>query len=203
VNNQEALDRYDWLCKKLVLVHRRQWALSHEPLEDHMQVARIGLLQAVKSWSEGKGSSFSSWATTQIRWELQKHDKVDQVRWAKGRDGQRKRLNDLREVPDAAEELNLPKRPLPLYDATGDTTRTEIKLAINELKGEDCLLVLSLMQGHSLTHIAKAFSITRIELQERIEALREKLYITVRGTIAASAVYNKNWNEEGKSRPLN
>jgi RNA polymerase sigma-B factor len=51
----------------------RRYAYTTEPVDDLIQVARIGLLKAVDRWDPDRGTAFSSFAVPTITGELQRH----------------------------------------------------------------------------------------------------------------------------------
>jgi RNA polymerase sigma-B factor len=63
------IERYLPLADKLA----RRYAYTSEPLDDLMQVARIGLLNAVDRWDPTRGTEFSTFAVPTITGELRRH----------------------------------------------------------------------------------------------------------------------------------
>jgi RNA polymerase sigma-B factor len=51
----------------------RRYAHTTEPLDDLIQVARLGLLKAVDRWDPDRGTAFSSFAVPTITGELRRH----------------------------------------------------------------------------------------------------------------------------------
>jgi RNA polymerase sigma-B factor len=51
----------------------RRYAYTTEPVDDLIQVARVGLLKAVDRWDPDRGTAFSSFAVPTITGELQRH----------------------------------------------------------------------------------------------------------------------------------
>jgi RNA polymerase sigma-B factor len=63
------VERYLPLADKLA----RRYAYTSEPLDDLVQVARIGLLKAVDRWDPSRGTQFSTYAVPTITGELRRH----------------------------------------------------------------------------------------------------------------------------------
>jgi RNA polymerase sigma-B factor len=63
------IERYLPLADKLA----RRYAYTSEPLDDLVQVARIGLLNAVERWDPTRGTEFSTFAVPTITGELRRH----------------------------------------------------------------------------------------------------------------------------------
>jgi RNA polymerase sigma-B factor len=66
---EELIALYVPLARALALRYRR----GHEPAEDLIQVAFIGLLKAVDRWDPARGVELSSFATPTILGELRRH----------------------------------------------------------------------------------------------------------------------------------
>lgn len=63
------VERYLPLADKLA----RRYTYTSEPLDDLIQVARVGLLNAVDRWDASRGTAFSSYAVPTITGELRRH----------------------------------------------------------------------------------------------------------------------------------
>jgi RNA polymerase sigma-B factor len=63
------VERYLPLADKVA----RRYAYTSEPLDDLIQVARIGLLKAVDRWDASRGTAFSAYAVPTITGELRRH----------------------------------------------------------------------------------------------------------------------------------
>ena len=63
------IERYLPLADKLA----RRYAYTSEPLDDLVQVARVGLVKAVDRWDPSRGSQFSTYAVPTITGELRRH----------------------------------------------------------------------------------------------------------------------------------
>jgi RNA polymerase sigma-B factor len=63
------IERYLPLADKLA----RRYAYTSEPLDDLVQVARVGLLNAVDRWDPSRGTEFSTYAVPTITGELRRH----------------------------------------------------------------------------------------------------------------------------------
>ncbi|HET8754867.1 MAG TPA: SigB/SigF/SigG family RNA polymerase sigma factor [Solirubrobacteraceae bacterium] len=63
------IERYLPLADKLA----RRYAHTSEPLDDLIQVARIGLMNAVDRWDPSRGTQFSTYAVPTITGELRRH----------------------------------------------------------------------------------------------------------------------------------
>lgn len=68
-DRRRMVERYLPLADKLA----RRYAYTSEPLDDLIQVARIGLLNAVDRWDPSRGTAFSSYAVPTIVGELRRH----------------------------------------------------------------------------------------------------------------------------------
>jgi RNA polymerase sigma-B factor len=66
---EELVRRFEPLARKLAL----RYAAKGEPLEDLVQVARLGLLKAIIKFDPERGFAFSSYATPTILGELKRH----------------------------------------------------------------------------------------------------------------------------------
>jgi RNA polymerase sigma-B factor len=68
-DRERMVERYLPLADKLA----RRYAYTSEPLDDLIQVARIGLLNAVDRWDPSRGNAFSTYAVPTITGELRRH----------------------------------------------------------------------------------------------------------------------------------
>jgi RNA polymerase sigma-B factor len=68
-DRRRMVERYLPLADKLA----RRYAYTSEPLDDLVQVARLGLLNAVDRWDPGRGTQFSTYAVPTILGELRRH----------------------------------------------------------------------------------------------------------------------------------
>lgn len=66
---EAVLDRFQPLARKLA----RRYRTPHEPFEDLMQVASVGLLGAIDRFDPSRGSSFASFAIPTILGELKRY----------------------------------------------------------------------------------------------------------------------------------
>ena len=66
---EQLVARFLPLARKLAL----RYAGGHEPLEDRVQVASIGLLKAIDRFDLGRGTSFTSYAVPTILGELKRY----------------------------------------------------------------------------------------------------------------------------------
>jgi RNA polymerase sigma-B factor len=66
---ERMIERYLPLADSLA----RRYRHTTEPLDDLIQVARIGLMKAVDRWDPDRGNSFSTFAVPTITGELQRH----------------------------------------------------------------------------------------------------------------------------------
>jgi RNA polymerase sigma-B factor len=66
---RRMVERYLPLADKLA----RRYSHTSEPLDDLIQVARIGLLKAVDRWDPSRGTQFSTYAVPTITGELRRH----------------------------------------------------------------------------------------------------------------------------------
>ena len=66
---RHMVERYLPLADNLA----RRYSYTSEPLDDLVQVARIGLLKAVDRWDPSRGTTFSSYAVPTITGELRRH----------------------------------------------------------------------------------------------------------------------------------
>ena len=66
---EELAERHLPLADKLALRYRH----TSEPLDDLIQVARLGLIKAAKRWDPDRGSAFSTFAVPTILGELRRH----------------------------------------------------------------------------------------------------------------------------------
>lgn len=182
---------HEGLVKRLVHRHRRQWQLSG-PLEDHLQVGRMGLVLAAQSWKPGAGSSFPSWAHDVIRWELQKYDKVGSAT----RHGLRAdQVRDIRarvargEDPPSAEDLGVQPSDLALVleppeqfteirdHGACDLAMPETRMALQELSDEDKLIVDLLAEGFTQAQIARRLKRPLRDVQEAAGRIRDALTV--------------------------
>ena len=69
VARQRMIERYLPLADSLA----RRYAHTSEPLDDLMQVARLGLVKAVDRWDPHRGTKFSTFAVPTIMGELRRH----------------------------------------------------------------------------------------------------------------------------------
>jgi RNA polymerase sigma-B factor len=51
----------------------RRYAHTSEPLEDLVQVARLGLMKAVERWDPDRGASFATFAVPTMTGELRRY----------------------------------------------------------------------------------------------------------------------------------
>lgn len=68
-DRRRMVERYLPLADKLA----RRYTYTSEPLDDLIQVARVGLLNAVDRWDASRGTAFSSYAVPTITGELRRH----------------------------------------------------------------------------------------------------------------------------------
>ena len=68
-DRRHMVERYLPLADKLA----RRYAYTSEPLDDLIQVARLGLLKAVDRWAPSRGTRFSTYAVPTITGELRRH----------------------------------------------------------------------------------------------------------------------------------
>jgi len=68
-DRRRMVERYLSLADKLA----RRYAYTSEPLDDLIQVARIGLLKAVDRWDPSRGTQFTTYAIPTITGELRRH----------------------------------------------------------------------------------------------------------------------------------
>jgi RNA polymerase sigma-B factor len=114
---EQLAERHLPLADKLALRYRH----TSEPLDDLIQVARLGLIKAARRWDPDRGSAFSTFAVPTILGELRRHfrDSTWAVRPPRevqelglGLQGVRETLSQqLRREPsarDIAEHLDLP-----------------------------------------------------------------------------------------------
>ena len=66
---EQLVARFLPLARKLALRYGR----GHEPLEDRIQVARIGLLKAIDRFDPGRGTAFTSSAVPTMLEELKRY----------------------------------------------------------------------------------------------------------------------------------
>jgi RNA polymerase sigma-B factor len=66
---EHMIERYLPLADRLA----RRYRHTTEPLDDLIQVARIGLMKAVDRWDPDRGNSFSTFAIPTITGELRRH----------------------------------------------------------------------------------------------------------------------------------
>ena len=66
---ERMIERYLPLADRLA----RRYRHTTEPLDDLVQVARIGLMKAVDRWDPDRGNAFSTFAVPTITGELQRH----------------------------------------------------------------------------------------------------------------------------------
>jgi RNA polymerase sigma-B factor len=69
IARERMIERYLPLADRLA----RRYRHTTEPLDDLIQVARIGLMKAVDRWDPQRGNSFSTFAVPTITGELQRH----------------------------------------------------------------------------------------------------------------------------------
>jgi RNA polymerase sigma-B factor len=68
-DRQRMIERYLPLADKLA----RRYLNTSEPLDDLVQVARLGLVKAVDRWEPSRGNAFSTFAVPTIIGELRRH----------------------------------------------------------------------------------------------------------------------------------
>jgi RNA polymerase sigma-B factor len=68
-DRRRIVERYLPLADKLA----RRYAYTSEPLDDLVQVARLGLLNAVDRWDPSRGTEFSTYAVPTITGELRRY----------------------------------------------------------------------------------------------------------------------------------
>jgi RNA polymerase sigma-B factor len=66
---EQLIEKYLPLADMLA----RRYARSREPLDDLIQVARLGLLKAASRWDPERGTTFSTYAVPTITGELRRH----------------------------------------------------------------------------------------------------------------------------------
>jgi RNA polymerase sigma-B factor len=66
---EELVERHLPLADKLALRYRH----TSEPLDDLVQVARLGLIKAARRWDPDRGAAFSTYAVPTILGELRRH----------------------------------------------------------------------------------------------------------------------------------
>lgn len=69
IARERMIERYLPLADSLA----RRYRHTSEPLDDLIQVARVGLMKAVDRWDPGRGNSFSTFAVPTITGELRRH----------------------------------------------------------------------------------------------------------------------------------
>ena len=93
---EEAIERYLPLADSIA----RRYAYTSEPLDDLLQVARLGLVKAVDRFDPARGVAFSSYAVPTITGELRRHfrDRTWMVRPPRDVQELRQRVQSTREV---------------------------------------------------------------------------------------------------------
>ena len=101
-DRDRAVERWLPLADNLA----RRYAHTSEPLDDLLQVARLGLIKAIDRWDPDRGTAFSSFAVPTIAGELRRHfrDRTWAIR--PPRDLQELYLSVQRIREDLVQELN-------------------------------------------------------------------------------------------------
>jgi RNA polymerase sigma-B factor len=111
----ELVKRFLPFARKLALRYR----YTHEPVDDLVQVASVGLLKALDRFEPGRGHRFTSFAAPTILGELKRHFRDKGWAVHVPRDLQERALSLTREVERMSQNLGHPPTIPQLADALG------------------------------------------------------------------------------------
>jgi RNA polymerase sigma factor (sigma-70 family) len=162
-------------CKRAHVLHRRLPDRSIE-LEDLIQIAREGLVEAAHAWSESdeSGASFATFAYYRINGAL-----VDHVRSVIGRDGQRLGVVNARSL-----DQSLPgasgRTLLDHYDDQGaerelDDVETMQCLQVAGLDERERALAVGMLNEVPLKALAKQLGISQSRVSQLVARMQEKM----------------------------